>query len=114
MSPALFSLFIDEFVELIEQSGLRGIQLCPAIVEIFLLLFADDVGLISDSVIGLQRQFFPLNDFCIERKLNVNIPKTKVVVFKNGSLLARNERWTFNGSTWKSLIVLHIWGYHYQ
>ena len=56
MSPVLFSLFIDEFVELIEQSGLRGIQLYPIIVEIFLLLFADDVALISDSVIGLQRQ----------------------------------------------------------
>ena len=98
MSPVLFSLFIDEFVELIEQSGLRCIQLYPDIVEIFLLLFADDVAHISDSVIGLERQFFLLNDFCRERKLNVNIPKTKVVFFKNGSLLARNERWTFNGT----------------
>ncbi|MEW8542874.1 MAG: reverse transcriptase family protein, partial [Candidatus Thiodiazotropha sp.] len=97
LSPILFSLFINEFVELIEQSGLRGVQLYPEIVEIFLLLFADDVALISDSVIGLQRQFYLLQDFCREQKLNVNIPKTKVVVYKNGSLLARNERWTFNG-----------------
>ena len=98
MSPVLFSLFIDEFGELIEQSGLRGIQMYPDIVEMFLLFFADDVALISDSVIGLQRQFFLLNDFCRERKLNVNIAKTKVVFFKNGSLLARNECWTFNGT----------------
>lgn len=36
-------------------------------------------------------------DFCKDRKINVNVPKTKVVVCKNGSVLARNEHWTFNG-----------------
>ena len=77
----IISLFIDGFVELIEQSGLRGSQLYPDFVKIFLLLLADDVALISDSVIGLQRQFFLFNDFCRERKLNVNTPKTKVVFF---------------------------------
>ena len=27
----------------------------------------------------------------------MNIPKTKVVVFKKGPVLARNEQWTFGG-----------------
>ena len=27
----------------------------------------------------------------------MNIPKTKVVVFKNGSMLARNDKWTYDG-----------------
>ena len=31
------------------------------------------------------------------KNLRVNIPKTKVVVFKKGPVLARNEQWTFNG-----------------
>ncbi|MEW8548219.1 MAG: reverse transcriptase family protein [Candidatus Thiodiazotropha sp.] len=97
ISPVLFSLFINEFTELIEQSGLRGIQLYPDLVELFLLLFADDVALLSDSVIGLQRQLNLLYDFCKDKKLQVNIRKTKVVVFKNGPMLARNEKWTFDG-----------------
>ena len=97
ISPILFSLFINEFAELIEQSGLRGIQLLPDLVELFLLMFADDVALLSDTVVGLQRQFNLLCDFCKEKKLKVNIPKTKVVVCKNGSLLSRNENWTFDG-----------------
>ena len=31
------------------------------------------------------------------KKLRVNIPKTKVVVFKKGPVLATNEQWTFGG-----------------
>lgn len=31
------------------------------------------------------------------KKLKVNIPKTKVVVYKNGSMLSRHEKWTFDG-----------------
>ena len=92
ISPILFSLFINELTELIEYSGLKGIQLLPDLVELFILLFADDIALLSDTVIGLQRQFYLLSDFC-----KVNIPKTKVVVFKNGSMLARNEKWTYDG-----------------
>ena len=97
ISPILFSLFINEFAELIKQSDLRGIQLLPDLVELFLLMFADDVALLSDTVVGLQRQFNLLCDFCKEKKLKVNIPKTKVVVCKNGSMLSRYEHWTFNG-----------------
>ena len=34
---------------------------------------------------------------CKVKKLRANIPRTKVVVFKKGPLLARNEQWTFGG-----------------
>ena len=68
ISPILFSLFINELTELIEHSGLKGIQLLPDLVELFILLFADDIALLSDTVIGLQRQFYLLTDFCKEKK----------------------------------------------
>ena len=73
--------------------------------EIFLLLFADDVALISDSVIGLQRQLSLLYDIFKDRKINVSVPKTKVVVCKNGSVLARNEHWIFNG---ENVVVVNL------
>ena len=60
-------------------------------------MFADDVALLSDTVVGLQRQFNLFCDFCKEKKLKVNIPKTKVVVCKNGSMLSHNKHWTSNG-----------------
>ena len=45
VSPILFALFIEEFTKLIQQSGLRGVQLYSDVVEILLLLFADDIAL---------------------------------------------------------------------
>ena len=53
-SPVLFSLFINELAREIVQRGRHGIQLIPDLIEIFILLFADDVILMSDSVCGLQ------------------------------------------------------------
>ena len=35
--------------------------------------------------------------FCDINKLGVNIDKTKVLVFKNGRSLSRNEKWTNRG-----------------
>ena len=52
----LFSLFINEIASSVEQQGMHGIQLLLGLVEIFLLLFADDIVLISDTPRGLQNQ----------------------------------------------------------
>ena len=96
-SPILFSIFINELATELENSNLRGVQLFPDLAEILLLMFADDLALISDSIIGLQRLLNILHNFCVVRDLVVNTVKTKVVVFKNGGLLSRNEVWSYAG-----------------
>ena len=80
------------FSELIENSGISGIQLFPEDVLILILLSADDIALISDTIVGLQRQLHLLRDYCLESKLVVNVVKTKVVVFKNGGRISHHER----------------------
>ena len=96
-SPILFSIFINELATEVENSNLRGVQLFPDLAEILLLMFGDDLALISDSVIGLQRLLNLLHNFCIVRDLVVNTVKTKVVVFKNGGILSKNEVWSYAG-----------------
>ena len=49
-SPILFSIFINELATELENSYLRGVQLFTDIAEILLLMFADDLALISDSI----------------------------------------------------------------
>ena len=93
----MFSTFINEFANEVERSGLRGVQLFPDLVEILLLLFADDLALISDSVLGLQRLLNLLYSFCKTKDLIVNILKTKVAIYKNGGTLAKTEKWTYVG-----------------
>ena len=96
-SPLLFSFFINDLAVLINNSGIKGIQLHPHTVELLVLLFADDVAMMSDTVVGLQRQLNVLQNYCIDSGLTVNTDKTKVVVFKKGGKLSRYEQWTYNG-----------------
>ena len=77
LSPMIFSIFINDLTELIQNSSIRGILLFPDLVEIFMLLFADDIALISDTISGLQKQLDILLKYCKEYKMIVNIIKTK-------------------------------------
>ena len=49
-SPLLFSFFINDLATLINNSDIKGIQLHPYTVELLILLFADDVDMLSDTV----------------------------------------------------------------
>ena len=89
---------INELSVEIMQNGKHGIQLSPDILELFLLLFADDVILISHSVSGLQNQLNILSKFSDEWKLTVKLDKTNIVVFRKGGRLALTEKWFYKDS----------------
>ena len=63
-SPILFSLFIDELITYFNRNDVKGIQIHPDTIQIFALMFADDMTLISDTVRGLQMQLNLLYFFC--------------------------------------------------
>jgi hypothetical protein len=98
LSPTLFSLFINQLANDMCERGKHGIQLLPDIMEIFILLFADDVVLLSATPSGLQHQLNILQSCCDKMKLSVNIDKTKVMVFRKGGFLGKHECWFYNGS----------------
>ena len=98
MSPTLFSLFINQLANHINESGVHGIQILPNLLELFILLFADDVALISTTPRGLQAQLNILKECCDNLKLIVNRDKTKVMVFRKGGYLGGQEKWFFDGN----------------
>ena len=55
-SPILFSLLINELANEIVLKGKHGITLSPDILQILIMLFADDVVLLSNTIVGLQQQ----------------------------------------------------------
>ena len=102
-SPVLFSLFINELARETDQQGMHGIQLIPDLIEIFILLFADDIILMSDSVCGLQNQLNILYETANRLGLVVSLDKSNIVVFRNGGHIAWNEKW-FDGQSLISVV----------
>ena len=49
-------------------------------IEVFLLMYADDIVLVGDTVLKLQRKINILEIFCEKWGMEVNFKKTKVVV----------------------------------
>ena len=54
----------------------------PGAVEIFLLLFADYMILLSDTVVGLQNQLNSLKQEADRLQLTINLDKTNIMVFR--------------------------------
>ena len=59
----------------------------------FILLLANDIVLLSETVIGLQTQLNNLKNAANELQLKVNLDKSNIVVFRKGGYLAARERW---------------------
>eukprot|EP00745_Piridium_sociabile_P032434 TRINITY_DN5471_c0_g1_i2.p1 TRINITY_DN5471_c0_g1~~TRINITY_DN5471_c0_g1_i2.p1 ORF type:complete len:1139 (-),score=92.24 TRINITY_DN5471_c0_g1_i2:303-3719(-) len=98
LSPTLFSIFINQLSDHITEKGRHGIHLMPDIMELFILLFADDVALISTTPVGLQNQLNCLKTCSESMALNLNKNKTKVMVFRKGGYLAKHEEWFYDGT----------------
>jgi len=82
LSPTLFGLYVDGLEKhLLDTADIDAPTLMGVMVP--LLLYADDLILMSESAAGLQKQLDALASFCEERLLTVNLSKTKVVVFEH-------------------------------
>ncbi len=81
LSPLLFSLFIDGLKKRL--NALEG-DAPPMLghLVVRLLLYVDNLALMSHTPTGFQKQLDVLQAFCYECQLTVNVKKTKVVVFE--------------------------------
>ena len=94
----MFAFFINELAIEMAKKGRHGIQLVPGAVKIFLLLFADDMIILSDTVVGLQNQLNSLKQEADRLQLTVNLDKTNIIVFRKGGHLSQNEIWWYGNA----------------
>jgi hypothetical protein len=81
LNPLLFGLYLDALEGRLDGRECDAPTLAD--VHVWLLLFVDDLVLISESEVGLQQQLDTLQQFCSERGLIVNVAKTKAMVFNS-------------------------------
>ena len=66
-------------------------------LNLFLILYADDTVIISESAEGLQKQLNDLYDYCNEWKLKVNTLNTRFVIFRNRGKVQATDKWYYDG-----------------
>ena len=95
LSPNLFKIFINDLPDYLSETG-DSIFLND--LQIDCLMYADDVILISQSASGLQNKIDKLQKFCNDWCLNININKTKVLIFNKGGKFL-NQNFILNGTS---------------
>ena len=78
ISPLFFTLYVDELVQTLEKSGYG----CKLGAKYFgILVYADDIFLLSPSFYSLQKMLDICNLFAEDRGLQFNAKKTKCITF---------------------------------
>ena len=93
--PFLFSMYLNDLENEFIQKGVEGVDI--GMLKLFLLLYADDIVIFSNTMEGLQRGLDVLAQYCEKWKLTVNTDETKIMVFRKGGNLPRNLSFNFQG-----------------
>ena len=98
LSPLLFRLFIDEFESWLRQRLPNvGVQMGRKLVQ--MLLYADDMVLLTHNPMELQQMLDVLHQFCLAKGMEVNVRKTDIVVFRKANTPEVPDQWLYNGET---------------
>ena len=92
--PFLFSFFINDIEQYLEDNGVESLymindvsfEILDIYLKIFLLLYVDDTVLMTENVDGMQTMLNVFSEYYNTWKLQVNIAKTKVVIFSKSKV----------------------------
>ena len=97
LSPLLFAIYLNDFKKFLSEkfNGLAKVTNSISdelnkYVQLFCLLYADDTILLAESDVELQKALDGLYLYCNKWSLNVNIEKTKVIIFSKGKIRKYN------------------------
>ena len=107
LSPTLFNIYINDLGSYVYE-GSKNVPVLLGDSRLNHLLFADDLLLLSETSNGLQNCLNKLGHFW---KLDVNLNKTKIMIFSNGRRNYENYNFIYNGhklhvtDTYKYLVI---------
>ena len=88
LSPIMFLIFLNDLESILRSKKAQGITISSRdgedyciFLKLFILLFADDTVLLSNSKEDLQFSLNLFEKYCEEWKLQVNTTKTKILIF---------------------------------
>ena len=100
ISPALFIMYVNELAQMLRDMC-PGLYVSEQYPSVHILVYADDLTLVNDTVGRVQNELNVLNQFCQNYGMTVNLKKSKVILFRNGGYLRQNERLYYGGQLLK-------------
>lgn len=89
LSPSLFSLYLNDLPNEISNDHSDIVSLGSH--DVPCLLYADDIVLLSSTKEGLQKCLDNLQSYCCKWRLEVNLSKTKIIIFNKTGRLLRDQ-----------------------
>lgn len=105
LSPFLFTVFLNDLESFFFRNNTNGGIECLSselddsiyvYLKLFIILYADDTVIVSETQQGLQSALHTYHEYCNEWRLTVNTDKSKIVVFSKGR--QQNYCFYFNNS----------------
>ena len=90
LSPLLFNIYVNDIFDLVDKNTPVSPEL-KAGNPINVLMYADDLVMLSQSEDQLQKNMSLLNDYCENWNLEINTKKTKTMVFNRGNKLCKTN-----------------------
>lgn len=94
-SPVLFALFLEDLELYLQHKDSCGLTVND--ITLMLLLFADDMAILGESIEDLQHSLDSLHQYCQKWGLTVNTDKTKLMVFRKRGNTRQDEQWFYDG-----------------
>ena len=96
LSTTLFNLYINDLPDEFDFDDNNPIRIGST--DISCLLYADDLIIMSTSPESLQKCISKLEQYCIKWKLQVNLKKTKIMIFNKQGSLIKKYKFYFNNN----------------
>ena len=79
LSPTIFTLFMNDLPRILRKGNCQPVELNGT--KLNLLMYADDIILMSKTKAGLQRSLDICKQYLLKWKLRLNLQKSKIVIF---------------------------------
>ena len=97
LSTTLFNLFINDLPDIFRFEGNNPVILGNT--ELSCLKYADDLIIMSTSPLSLQKCISKLEQYCTKWKLEVNLKKTKIMIFNRQGSLIKKHKFYYKNNT---------------
>ena len=114
LSSVLFKLFLSDFDKEMKKISTPKISLYNTKLEIAYLQFVDDIALLADNHLYLQKLINITQEYFISNRLKINENKTKTVIFRKGGIPKKHDVYYLNNQKLEIVQAYKYLGVNFQ